>query len=148
MTSNNAEDTYEGEVGNRRRKMPNDRESITMHADVNGFDFYVTAGMFEDGSLGEVFIKGAGKEGSIVQGLLDAWAIAFSIALQYGAEFDMMARKFAHMKFEPNGDTNMPDLPMASSVIDIIVRWLGLHFGTDKLQSQLAQIAKEMANVD
>lgn len=139
-----AEDSFEGAVSDARRKMPVERQSITNHAVLGGFKFYVTAGMYEDGSLGEVFIKGAGKEGSTVQGLLDAFATMMSIAMQYGAEFDMIARKFSHMRFEPHGDTNNPDIPVARSLIDYIVRWLAMRFGSDELNAELAEIGRKL----
>lgn len=142
--SDHAEDSMEGEVGDSRRKLPEERWSITHKAEFGGFEMYITAGMFPDGTLGEVFIRGAGKEGSTVQGLLDAWATMFSIGIQYGAEFPMLARKFAHMRFEPMGVTGNPKIPKASSLIDYVVRWLAVHFGDEDLRKDLERIAKEM----
>jgi ribonucleoside-diphosphate reductase alpha chain len=141
--SDNAEDSYEGHVGNGRRKMPKDRKSRTVKIELGGYDFYVTAGEYEDGTLGEIFVK-SGKQGSTTQGFIDAFATMFSIGLQYGAEFDMLARKFAHMKFEPFGYTNIEEIPYAFSPIDAIVRWLGLRYGTPELQADLEKIAKKM----
>lgn len=139
-----AEDRYEGAVGSRRRKMPVERRSITHHVRVDGFGFYVTAGMYEDGTVGEVFIKGAGKEGSTVQGLLDGFATMWSIGVQYGAEFDMLVRKFAHTRFPPFGETDNPDIPYAWSLLDYCVRWLALHFGSPELNADLHRISEEM----
>jgi len=141
--SEHAEDSYEGEVSSRRRKMPKDRKSITVKIEVDRHDFYVTAGMYEDGTLGEIFVK-AGKQGGTLQGFIDAFATMFSIGLQYGAEFDMLARKFAHMKFEPFGHTNIEEIPYAFSPIDAILRWLALRFGDDKLRADLEKISKSM----
>lgn len=128
----------------RRRKPPQDRKSITHKATIGGHELYMTAGMFEDGTLAEVFIKGVGKEGSTVQGLLDAWATMFSIGLQYGAEFDTLARKFAEVRFEPMGYTDSEQIPWSASMIDYIMRWLAIHFGTPQLRAELDKIAKEM----
>lgn len=140
----NAEDAMEGSVGPERRRLPGERKSISAKATVGGFEFYLTAGMYEDGAVGEVFIKGAGKEGSTVQGLLDGWATSLSIALQHGASLDLLARKFAHMRFEPSGRTDDPDIPHAFSVLDYVVRWLAKHFGDAELRADLARIAEEM----
>jgi ribonucleoside-diphosphate reductase alpha chain len=117
--------------------MPDERESLTHHARINGFGFYITAGMYEDGSVGEVFIRGAGKEGSTVQGLLDGFAAMWSIARQHGADFDSVARKFAGKRFEPCGHTENPEIPTTTSLIDYVVRWLALHYGSDELNDEI-----------
>ena len=115
------------------RRMPVERRSITHKAHIHSpdgeFTFYIIAGMYEDGTLGEVFVRGIGKEGSTIQGLLDAWACQFSIGLQHGASLGMMARKFAHMKFPPYGTTDDPSVPECDSPIDYIVRWLDSFAG-------------------
>lgn len=128
----------------QRHRMPPERESLTHRAVVGGFRFYITAGVYADGSLGEVFIKNAGSEGSTVQGLLDGYATAISIALQHGASLDLLARKFAHTNFEPRGETDNPDIPHAFSLLDYTVRWLALHFGGDQLNADLRKITDEM----
>lgn len=120
-----------------RHKLPLDRTSITHRVDLAGHTFYITAGMYQDGSLGELFIKNAGKEGSTVQGLLDSFATMFSIGLQYGASLDTLIRKFAGTKFEPMGHTDNQDIPQASSMIDYIVRWAALRFGTAEVRTEL-----------
>jgi ribonucleoside-diphosphate reductase alpha chain len=144
--STHAEDSMEGEVSEARRPLPSgERESITYKAEIGSpaFEFYITAGKYDDGTLGEVFIR-AGKDGSTIQGLLDAWAITFSIALQYGAEFPMLARKLAHMRFEPLGYTDDERIPQVASILDYTMRWLTLQFGDEKLQSDMRKIAEEM----
>lgn len=143
-TTPHAEDSMEGPVGHERRRMPVDRIGITSKAVVGDFRFYLTAGEFEDGTLGEVFVKGAGKEGSTTQGLIDAWATSFSINLQHGAKLGTLARKFAHMRFDPAGPTNDPDIPYAHSLIDYVVRWLALRYGDEQLKADLARISVEM----
>lgn len=142
--TDNAEDSMEGFVGPERKRMPGERASITAPATVGGFKFYLTAGMYEDGTFGELFVKGAGKEGSTMQGLIDGYATMFSIGVQYGAELEMLCRKFAHTRFEPMGPTDDPEIPYAFSLLDYIARWLALHFGSKQLNEELAKIAEEM----
>ncbi len=142
-TTPNAEDAYEGFVGPERRRMPTDRESVTHRFQVGTFDGYVTAGVYEDGSLGEVFLKGFGKEGSTLQAMLDAFATMLSIAMQYGAPLDMLARKFSHMRFEPHGETDNPEIPRVNSIVDYVFRWLALRFGDEALFASLAEVEVE-----
>lgn len=148
--SDHAEDAYEGEVGEARRKMPTDRAGTTHKIEITDatdggmYEGYVVANVFDDGSLGEIFIQGFGKEGSTLEGWTQVAAVLFSIALQYQAEFPMLARKLAHMKFPPYGRTSNPAIPWCSSVPDYIVRWLALQFGTAELNEELARIAKEV----
>jgi ribonucleoside-diphosphate reductase alpha chain len=127
-----------------RKRMPKERESLTHRAVVGGFRFYITAGKYEDGSLGEVFVKDAGKEGSTVQGLLDGFATAVSIALQHGATLEQVVAKFAHANFEPRGETENPEIPYAFSVLDYTVRWLALHFGSPELNAKLVDTTERM----
>lgn len=132
-----AEDSMEGPVGPGRARLPDERRSRTTKLKVGGFGLYVTAGEYPDGRLGEIFVKGAGKEGSTTQGLLDAFATCFSIALQYGAEFPMLVRKFHHMKFEPQGFTDHPGLGECRSLIDALMKWLVLHYGDEELRREV-----------
>lgn len=143
-TTEYAEDRYEGEVGPNRHKLPKTRQSLTHKFKVGGFEGYITAGMYDDGTLGEIFLTDVGKEGSTFKGVMDAFAIMFSIALQYGAEFPMIVRKLAHMKFDPRGPTDFDQIPEAQSIIDYIVRWLALRFGDDDLLEELRVIREEM----
>jgi ribonucleoside-diphosphate reductase alpha chain len=144
-----AEDEYEGIVGPSRRKLPATRDSLTHKfaiANISGgvHEGYITAGRFGDGELGEIFLTDVGKEGSTLRGIMDAFAICFSISLQHGASLSMMCRKLAHMKFEPRGKTNNPDIPEAQSIPDYIARWLALRFGDRELQEELRLIGEEM----
>ena len=84
-------------------------------------------GLFEDGSPGELFVRMA-KEGSVISGLMDSFATAVSIMLQYGVPLKVMVNKFSHTRFEPSGFTNNPDIPHAKSVMDYIFRWLATKF--------------------
>ncbi len=111
-----------------RRHLPDERRSITHKFRVGEQEGYITAGLFEDGTVGEVFIKIA-KEGSTVSGLTDAVALLTSIALQYGVGLEKLAAKLEQTRFEPYGVTANPQIPFATSILDYVFRWLRLHFG-------------------
>ena len=113
----------------RRRRLPDERQAITHKFSISGHKGYVTVGMYEDGSPGEVFIVMA-KQGSTVSGLMDAFATSLSIALQHGVPLKILVEKFNHLRFEPAGFTNNQDIPMAKSVVDYISRWLMSKFLT------------------
>ncbi|MEX2372205.1 MAG: adenosylcobalamin-dependent ribonucleoside-diphosphate reductase, partial [Dehalococcoidia bacterium] len=113
-----------------RRRLPDERQSITHKFRVGDQEGYVTVGLFEDGAPGEVFLKIA-KEGSTVSGLTDAVALLTSISLQYGVGLDRIAAKLEQTRFEPYGVTSNPDIPFATSVLDYVFRWLRLRFGVD-----------------
>lgn len=148
--SPHAEDSFEGVVGPYRHRMPRDRAGINHKVEIldethgGMLEGYIIGNLHEDGSLGEVFLQGFGKEGSTLDGWVQFSAILFSIALQYGAEFAMLARKTAHMKFEPYGKTTNPEIPYCRSVPDYLVRWLALRFGDDKLRAELDEIHKKL----
>ena len=110
-----------------RRRLPDERPSITHKFSIAGHEGYITVGMYDDGSPGEIFITMA-KEGSIVSGLIDAFATAISMNLQYGVPLKVLCDKFSHMRFEPSGFTSNRQIPMAKSVMDYIFRWLALKF--------------------
>lgn len=110
-----------------RRKLPCDRNSITHKFQIGDFEGYLTVGMYDDGSPGEIFIK-ASKEGSTVSGLLDAWAIAVSLALQYGCPVDTLTRLYFGTVFEPRGITRNKDIPICTSVADYAFRWLSNRY--------------------
>ena len=110
-----------------RRRLPDERKAITHKFSVAGHEGYLTVGMYEDGSAGELFIT-MSKEGSTVSGLMDSFACAISLSLQYGVPLQVLCDKFSHMRFEPSGFTGNPDLPMAKSISDYIFRWLALKF--------------------
>jgi ribonucleoside-diphosphate reductase alpha chain len=114
-----------------RRRMPDERRSVTHKFDISGHEGYITAGMYDDGNVGEIFIRMA-KEGSVVSGLMDSFATAISLALQYGVPLRVLVDKFSHTRFEPSGITRNPEIPIAKSIMDYIFRWLQLKFGTDE----------------
>ncbi len=110
-----------------RRKLPDERRSITHKFSIGGHEGYITAGMYDDGTPGEIFIAMA-KEGSTISGLMDSFATAISYNLQYGVPLKFLADKFSHVRFEPSGWTGNTQIPYAKSIIDYIFRWLGAKF--------------------
>lgn len=123
------EDTKE--VGLQRRRLPDTRQSLTHKFCINGHEGYITAGLFDDGSVGEVFLKMA-KQGSTVSGLTDTVAVLTSLCLQYGVPVEKLAEKFSHTRFEPSGWTTNEQLGEASSIVDYLFRWLNLNFATQQ----------------
>jgi ribonucleoside-diphosphate reductase alpha chain len=114
-------------IRTRRHKLPVERRSVTHKFRIGGHEGYLTAGMYEDGSPGEIFIKMA-KEGSTLSGIMDGFALSVSIALQYGVPLKALVDKFANTRFEPSGFTGNPDIPYARSILDYIGRWLARKF--------------------
>jgi ribonucleoside-diphosphate reductase alpha chain len=110
-----------------RRRLPDERQAITHKFSVAGHEGYITVGMYEDVSPGEIFIVMA-KEGSTTSGLMDSFATAISLALQYGVPLKVLVDKFSHTRFEPSGFTKNPQVPIAKSIMDYIFRWLALKF--------------------
>jgi ribonucleoside-diphosphate reductase alpha chain len=110
-----------------RRRLPDERRALTHKFSIAGHDGYLTVGMYEDGKPGEIFLVMA-KEGSVVSGLMDCFATAVSLALQYGVPLQVLVDKFSHVRFEPSGFTNNSEIPIAKSIIDYIFRWLGSKF--------------------
>jgi ribonucleoside-diphosphate reductase alpha chain len=110
-----------------RRRLPDERPAITHKFSIAGHEGYITVGMFDDGSPGEIFLVMA-KEGSTISGLMDAFATSISLALQYGVPLKALIDKFSHMRFEPAGYTNNREIPIAKSIMDYIFRWLASKF--------------------
>jgi len=110
-----------------RRKLPDERQSVTHKFSIGGHEGYITVGLYEDGQPGEIFITMA-KEGSTISGLMDSFATAISFALQYGVPLKFLVDKFSHVRFEPGGWTGNPQVPYAKSIMDYIFRWLGAKF--------------------
>ena len=126
-----------------RRRLPDEREAITHHFSIADHDGYITVGKYEDGSPGEVFMKMA-KQGSTVAGLMDSLAICMSLALQHGVPLQVMADKLSHMRFEPSGFTGNPEIPMAKSIVDYLVRWLGAKFLSEDEKRQVGIITEQL----
>jgi adenosylcobalamin-dependent ribonucleoside-diphosphate reductase len=133
-----------GEARPLRRKLPDERRSITHKFSIAGHEGYVTVGMYEDGSPGEIFIV-MSKEGSVVSGLMDSFATAISLALQYGVPLRVLVNKFSHTRFEPAGWTNNKEIPIAKSVTDYIFRWLALKF-IPQDEAATAEVAPGLIN--
>jgi ribonucleoside-diphosphate reductase alpha chain len=114
-----------------RRRMPQERESITHKFSIGGHEGYITAGKYDDGTVGEIFLTDIGKEGSTMRGMMNAFATAISIGLQYGVPLETFVRKFSYVRFEPEGITRNPEIPFAKSMPDYIMRWLASRFIAD-----------------
>ncbi|MCC6343213.1 MAG: vitamin B12-dependent ribonucleotide reductase [Bryobacterales bacterium] len=110
-----------------RRKLPDERQSITHKFSIGGHEGYITVGLFEDGTPGEIFITMA-KEGSTISGLMDSFATAVSYGLQYGVPLKFFVDKFSHVRFEPSGWTGNPQVPYAKSIMDYIFRWMAAKY--------------------
>ncbi len=110
-----------------RRKLPDTRTSTTHKFNLAGTKGYLTVGKFDDGAPGEVFIQ-MSKAGSTINGLMDTIGTLLSMCLQYGVPLETIVKKFSHIRFEPEGMTRNPDIPMAKSVMDYLARWLGMEF--------------------
>ena len=114
-------------MGPRRERLPDTRRSLTHKFSIGGHEGYIIVGFYEDGRPGELFINMA-KEGSTIGGLMDTIGVLTSLALQYGVPLDALVRKFEHARFEPNGFTRNPDIPMAKSVVDYVFRYFGMNY--------------------
>jgi ribonucleoside-diphosphate reductase alpha chain len=117
----------------KRRKLPDERNAITHKFDIAGHEGYITVGLFEDGTPGEIFLVMA-KEGSTISGFADAFAQAISYALQYGVPLQALVDKFSHARFEPSGMTKNPEIRFAKSIVDYIFRWLATKFLSPEAQ--------------
>ena len=121
------------DAGPRRRKLPDERHAFTHKFDIAGHEGYITVGLFEDGTPGEIFLVMA-KEGSTISGFADAFAQAISYALQYGVPLQDLVDKFSHVRFEPSGMTKNPDVRFAKSIVDYIFRWMAAKFLSPEAQ--------------
>jgi ribonucleoside-diphosphate reductase alpha chain len=127
-----------------RRKLPDERESITHKFSISGHEGYITVGKYEDGTPGEIFITMA-KEGSTISGLMDSFATMTSLALQHGVPLNFLVDKFTHTRFEPSGFTKNPEIPMTKSIMDYIFKWLATKFLDRESQTQAGVIVREEA---
>lgn len=122
-----------------------ERNGITAKVTIGGTRGYITANPTDDDDgVFEVFVHGFGKLGSTVQGWTDAFAIMLSLGLQSGMHLETFAPLLVQMKFEPNGETDNPDIPECHSIPDYICQWLVKHYGSRELQHKIAQIRGEM----
>jgi ribonucleoside-diphosphate reductase alpha chain len=126
-----------------RRKLPDERHSLTHKFSVGGHEGYIHVGLYDDGAPGEIFIRMA-KEGSTISGLMDSFATAVSLALQHGVPLRLLVDKFSRMRFEPSGFTGNPELPRATSVMDYLFRWLGSKFLRSESESDGSEESKSV----
>lgn len=132
------------DMGPARKRMPQERQSITHKFSIGGHEGYITAGMYEDGSVGEIFLTDIGKEGSTLRGMMNSFATAISISLQYGVPLETLVQKFSYMRFEPEGITQNPEIPFAKSMPDYIMRWLASRFLDTDIQQELGIMTAEV----
>ncbi len=129
-----------------RRKLPPERKAITHKFSIGGHEGYITVGMYDDGQPGEIFLVMA-KEGSAISGMMDSFATAISLALQYGVPLKVLIDKFSHVRFEPSGHTGNAEIRFAKSTVDYIFRWLASKFLTTEEQLQTGVHVMNRANL-
>jgi ribonucleoside-diphosphate reductase alpha chain len=127
-----------------RKRLPRERDSLTHKFSVAGHEGYITAGRYEDGSLGEIFLTDIGKDGSTLRGMMNAFATAISIGLQYGVPLETFVKKFSYMRFDPEGMTMNPEIPFAKSLPDYIMRWLASRFLDPSVHEELGIMSDEV----
>ncbi len=110
-----------------RRRLADERESVTHKFSIAGHEGFITVGLYEDGTPGEIFIR-MSKMGSVLAGLMDSFAISISIGLQYQVPLEVLVNKFSHVRFEPSGMTTNPNIRIAKSIVDYVFRWMGMKF--------------------
>ena len=130
----------------QRRKLPDERKSITHKFSVGGHEGYLTAGMYDDGTPGEIFVKMA-KEGSTLSGFMDGLALSISIGLQYGVPLKALVDKLTNTRFEPSGFTENPSIRYTSSVLDYIARWLGGKFLSSEYLKPTIALSQEVGAI-
>ncbi|HEU4759269.1 MAG TPA: vitamin B12-dependent ribonucleotide reductase, partial [Dehalococcoidia bacterium] len=123
-----------------RRRLPATRSSLTHKFSIEGHEGYITAGLYEEGSPGEIWLTMA-KEGSTLSGMMDAFATSISIALQYGVPLRDLVNKFSHMRFEPSGRTENAEIPVAQSIVDYIFRWLASQFLSEEEKEEFGVLS-------
>ena len=148
LSTRASEKEEEAEIQPIRRRLPDERQAITHKFSIAGHEGYLTVGMYEDGRPGEIFLR-MSKEGSTVSGMMDAFATAISVTLQYGVPLEDLVRKFSHSRFEPAGFTGNKEIPIAKSVTDYIFRWLAVKFlpETDQPVENDTEQVKAMASL-
>jgi ribonucleoside-diphosphate reductase alpha chain len=127
----------------QRRRLPDDRTEIGRKFRVGEYEGYIHVGLFEEGTPGDIFVDIA-KEGTTLAGLMNSFMISVSLGLQYGVPLDVYVSKFAHMRFEPSGETNDADIRIAKSIVDYIFRWMGKKFLDADTQQELGIMSPEV----
>jgi ribonucleoside-diphosphate reductase alpha chain len=127
----------------KRRRLPDDRTEVGRKFRVGEYEGYIHVGLFEDGTPGDIFVDIA-KEGTTLAGLMNSFMIAVSLGLQYGVPLEVYVSKFAHMRFEPSGMTNDPDIRTAKSIVDYVFRWMGKKFLSVDQQEEIGILSPEV----
>jgi ribonucleoside-diphosphate reductase alpha chain len=127
----------------RRRRLPDDRTEVGRKFRVGEYEGYIHVGLFDDGTAGDIFVDIA-KEGTTLAGLMNSFMISVSLGLQYGVPLEVYVSKFAHMRFEPSGATNDPDIRAAKSIVDYVFRWMGKKFLTVDQQEEIGILSPEV----
>ncbi|HEY7692676.1 MAG TPA: vitamin B12-dependent ribonucleotide reductase [Gaiellaceae bacterium] len=127
----------------QRRRLPEDRTEIGRKFRVGDYEGYIHVGLYEDGTPGDIFVDIA-KEGTTLAGLMNSFMISVSLGLQYGVPLEVYVSKFAHMRFEPSGMTNDPDIRVAKSIVDYVFRWMGKRFLDVDKQQELGIMSPEV----
>ncbi|HEX2111900.1 MAG TPA: vitamin B12-dependent ribonucleotide reductase [Gaiellaceae bacterium] len=126
-----------------RRRLPLDRTEIGRKFQVGDYEGYIHVGLYDDGTPGDIFVDIA-KEGTTLAGLMNSFMISVSLGLQYGVPLEVYVSKFAHMRFEPSGQTNDPDIRVAKSIVDYVFRWMGKKFLDADTQQELGILSPEV----
>ncbi len=127
----------------KRRRLPDDRTEVGRKFRVGEYEGYIHVGLFEDGTPGDIFVDIA-KEGTTLAGLMNSFMISVSLGLQYGVPLEVYVSKFSHMRFEPSGMTNDPDVRVAKSIVDYIFRWMGKKFLSADQQEEAGILTPEV----
>src|SRR5205814_4280867 len=127
----------------QRRRLPEDRVEVGRKFRVGDYEGYIHVGLYEDGTPGDIFVDIA-KEGTALAGLMNSFMIAVSIGLQYGVPLEVWVSKFAHMRFEPSGPSNDPDIRVAKSIVDYVFRWMGKKFLSADQQEVVGILSAEI----
>jgi ribonucleoside-diphosphate reductase alpha chain len=127
----------------QRRRLPEDRTEVGRKFRVGEYEGYIHVGLFDDGTPGDIFVDIA-KEGTTLAGLMNSFMISVSLGLQYGVPLEVYVSKFSHMRFEPAGATNDPDIRIAKSIVDYIFRWMGKKFLTVDQQEEIGILSAEV----
>ncbi|TMK77714.1 MAG: vitamin B12-dependent ribonucleotide reductase [Actinobacteria bacterium] len=127
----------------QRRRLPEDRVEVGRKFRVGDYEGYIHVGLYEDGTPGDIFVDIA-KEGTTLAGLMNSFMISVSLGLQYGVPLEVYVSKFAHMRFEPSGQTNDADIRVAKSIVDYVFRWMGKKFLSTDQQEEVGILSAEV----
>ena len=127
----------------KRRRLPDDRTEVGRKFRVGEYEGYIHVGVYDDGTAGDIFVDIA-KDGTTLAGLVNSLMISVSLGLQHGVPLEVYVSKFAHMRFEPSGATNDPDIRVAKSLVDYIFRWMGKRFLTADQQEEIGILSPEV----